>query len=316
MPADVALPQLWTFFEQPLTGDRQRADERHQGERRFERRGHVADAQLDRAELGARANVPVDVFHRLDGAALAHHAKIRAEILPPGKIAGDAGMRQRAVKRRAARSQPRVDPLPEGGTGRDRQQVRQIPHELIHHAQRHVAVRQADVDVQPEHHPLMDQVRETIDQAVIALGGGDRAVGRAVKRMRARHRQLITHRAGDVAHPPQTRHELLAHFRNVLADARLQLDHRLHQLGGDAVDRFIRAGFEQADRAGRQVARIGIEQHQLELRADRGRRGGTEDHLFRLVGRRSLIALTYAHGRRSRCRGSSLVSPSWIIGGS
>ena len=78
-------------------------------------------------------------------------------------------MRQQSVQRAATRRESGVDSLPEGRAGGQRDQVRHVLHEQVDHADRRVAARHADVDVQAEHHALIGQPREAIADALVAL---------------------------------------------------------------------------------------------------------------------------------------------------
>jgi hypothetical protein len=112
--AHVAALGARAFLQEPQRLDHQALHEGDDPEGMAQRRRRVAHAQLDGAEVRARANVPVNVLERANGLAGGHHLAEIAELLPAREIARHARVRQQPVERRAARLQAGVHALPEG----------------------------------------------------------------------------------------------------------------------------------------------------------------------------------------------------------
>ncbi len=133
-----------------------------------------------------------------------------------------------------------------------------------------------------------------------------------MKRMCPRHRQLVPHRPRDVSDTPQRWHELVTDLGHTAADTCPQLNHRLHQLGGDVLDRLFCAGLQEPHRARGQIARGRVDQHELEFCADRRSVRRMKHHLLGVVGVRAGIVDECVHVRFRR-RGTP-VPRSWLIG--
>ena len=86
---------------------------------------------------------------------------------------GETGGRQGLHDLAALRVQARVPPLPERAVDRERQQDRQVLHDPVADHDRLVARIDADVDVQAEGDQPPGGFLEQLDQAVVALVGGD-----------------------------------------------------------------------------------------------------------------------------------------------
>jgi hypothetical protein len=141
----------------------------------------------------------------------------------------------------------------------------QIAHQLVDDADRLVAAGDADVHVQAEDDALIREPGEAIHDFLVAFTRVNNAAAGSVERMGAGHRQIVAEGAGQVGHPPQATEQLFADLRHVGADVGLDLDHRLHQFGGDAGDFLLLARLEERDGAGRQIARFPVENLQLQL---------------------------------------------------
>src|SRR5262249_8301918 len=84
------------------------------GQGQTQRRRHIANAKFERAKIGPRADVPVDVLKRRDRLAIAHHLAIGAKLLPFAKVRRHAGLRQKRIKSSPTRCESGVHAWPEG----------------------------------------------------------------------------------------------------------------------------------------------------------------------------------------------------------
>ena len=178
-------------------------------------------------------------------------------------------MGQHAIQNRAARGQAGVFAMPERRTGGHGQQVWQVTHQHADDSHRDVAVGYPHVDVQAKHNALVRHPRQPLLNPFVPLGWKNHSRQTAIEGMSRAQCQIVTQRTREVAYFAQRRPELLFHFLDIAADARLHLDHRLHQFGGDVGQAFFLTNLQDPHRAGCQVAGVGVDDLQLQFNAQR-----------------------------------------------
>ncbi len=122
----IACSNLRLLIEQPLAEHHHAADQARQCERVGHAPGHIADAELDGAQISTRPNVPLHILVRAQHVAVAHRLTVAAEVLPAGEMRRDAGMRHDAIQNRTGRRKPGIHALPERRIGGKRENVRQV----------------------------------------------------------------------------------------------------------------------------------------------------------------------------------------------
>jgi hypothetical protein len=231
----------------------------------------VHRTDLDRAELGVRANVVPEVRVVLHHAGVDHELDLALVVLPVAIGRRDTDARERAEDRRACRSQPGAVGAPERRVGAERQQDRDVHAHAVGDVDRLVGVVEPDVDVLAEDDLLARDEAQRADEVAVAGPGDDPLVLPHREGMRARRADHQVLASCGLVDLPAQRSQLVAGLDGVRARIGRDLQDRLHELRLDlAVRRVLE---ERLDRV-HQVERPGVADHQLLFDADRVARPG------------------------------------------
>ena len=238
----------------------------------------VADADLDRAEPGVRAEVPPDVRVVGEGVRPDSALDERLEVAERGE-----GRRQPAAREGVEDLDPRrgeagVAAVPEGRVGREREQLRQPGAERIRDPDRLVAGAHADVDVEAEDQLALGDPLHLLEQADVARRVGDVLVLVARERVRARGGDQRPALGGRVAEPGAKLARLLDRLGRVAADARRHLEHRLEEL---RLDPLVPGRLGHLVEARDELVALGREELELLLDPDAEGRAAPEVRVHR-----------------------------------
>jgi hypothetical protein len=136
------------------------------------------------------------------------------------------------------------------------------------------------VDVQAEDQALISQPGHLVVEALVALGRENSAVGRSVERVGPAQREVVAEGVGNNAHAAQKGEQSRPYLRDVVTDAGLDFQLRLHELCRDVFQSFLGASGEKTYGSGTEVAGVAIEDLKFQFDADGVLGRGMEQKIF------------------------------------
>ena len=247
-----------------------RLEERGDRDDVLEARDGVADAHLDRAEPRVRADVPPDVRVVRDAPRA---LELTDDVRVVGVVAeawGRPGAREGGEHHLPARREAGRLAAPERRRGGQREHLRQVEQQAVHHLDHLLGIVDGHVHVHAEDQLAARDVLKLVDELAVAVARGDPLPLEEAEWMRARTAEPAALRARDLSHVRAELRERAHHVAGVAAHRRRHLEHRLHQLRVDAVLVVaVRDGCEHRVDVLHEVPRLGIEQLVLLLDSER-----------------------------------------------
>ena len=146
-----------------------------------------------------------------------------------------ARARERGEDHLPARREARGLAAPEGRARREREQRAELGEQAVDDLDRLLGIVDRHVHVHPEDELAPGDVLHLVDQRPVAVLRRDALPLEEAERVRARRADPQALAVRDLGHVPAELEQLAAHVRRRAADGRRDLDHRLHQLGVDAL---------------------------------------------------------------------------------
>src|ERR1044072_1756173 len=280
-------------------------EERGDGDRVVHARRGVADADVKGREERVRAPVPPNLLRAADAVGVEQKLDVTLVQGVRAEVVGDVRARELLEDFGAVRLEPRVDAEPEGGRGREREDVRQEVARRVHDVYLPLAVGDADVDVHAEdeqrardHLQLLDEelvMRVVVNQLLVPLRDGVSRSGGDVRFF------LAPEPGGDGAQAC----DVVARLLYVAADAGADLDLCLNHLGLDLLAEHHLALIEHLRDARAQLPRLRV--YDLKLLLD-SQRVAFRHHCEVLLARKGARPYPFLSAA-SRCARSSSESP-------
>ena len=249
-----------------------RLEERGDRDDVLEARDRVAHAHLDRAEARVRADVPPDVRVVGDAAGALELADDLGVVGVVAEARRRPGAGERGEHHLAARRQPRRLAAPERRRRGQREHLRQVHEQPVHHLDRLLRIVHRDVHVHAEDQLAPGDVLQLVDEGAVPVARGDALSLEERERMRAGRAEAAAFCARDVRDVAAQLRQRAHHVGRSAADGRRHLEHRLHQLGVEAALMLASLdGREHRVDVLHEIPRLGVEQHVLLLDAERVR---------------------------------------------
>ena len=254
-----------------------RAERLHEASQRggtLDGQWRVEHPDLDGAELGLGADVPVKVLHALDHTGAGHLVEVGGEIVPGQckRRAARQGKREHRVEPR--RVERRVLPLHIGAGGRQRNEMRDVARHAVQHQERGVGIGAANVHMLAKDGELLGEVAIQLRQLLKAWLVVDAPLVPLLERVRAAAHHGNVELVGALDQRIADGGELAQHLAGRMTDAGGDFDHAVRHLGHYAAGQ--RHLFHQAQHVfgvGGQVVVVGVDELQFQLDAQRQRFG-------------------------------------------
>ena len=219
-----------------------------------------------------RADVPPDVRVVGDAAGPLELADDLCEVGVVLEARRRAGAGERGEHHLPARREPGRLAAPERRRRRQREHLRQVDEQPVHHLDRLLGVVDRDVHVHAEDQLAARDVLQLVDELAVAVARRDPLALEEPERMRAGRAEAAALGARDLRDVPAQLRERLHDVAGGAADRRRHLEHRLHQLRVDAfLVLAVLDGREHRVDVLHEVPGLGIEEHVLLLDAERVR---------------------------------------------
>ena len=232
------------------------------------RRGHIADAELQRAERRVRPQVPPHFLRVVDAVELDEGLQVVLVLAPRVELIRNARAGKPPEDGRSIGFQAGVTSLPERRAGREREQVRQEVARLVEQLDGPGAIGRGDVNMQAEDEQRSGQLLQFFDDVFVALAGRDHLIHPARKRMSAGCRDSQPDALRTLGKIPPDFVDLRLELVDVGADFGADFDDRLMHLALQLIAKRRGARGEQLGNVRSQLPRIGVDDLEFFLNAD------------------------------------------------